>query len=56
MTDDAHYPSQIFLGWYLAWASSLAVSRTEHHFAGMEVQVMPLPLGDLGGMGVQTRW
>ncbi len=56
MTDDAHYPSQIFLGWYLAWASSLAVSRTEHHFAGMEVQVMPLPLGDLGGMGVQARW
>ena len=56
MTDDAHYPSQIFLGWYLAWASSLAVSRTEHHFAGMEVRVMPLPIGDQGGMGVEARW
>jgi len=56
MTDDAHYPSQIFLGWYLAWASSLAVSRTEHHFAGMEVRVMPLPIGDQGGLGVEARW
>ena len=56
MTDDAHYPSQIFLGWYLAWASSLAVSRTEHHFAGMEVRVVPLPIGDQGGMGVEARW
>ncbi|MEX0669263.1 MAG: phosphatase PAP2 family protein, partial [Pirellulales bacterium] len=25
MTDNAHYPSQVFLGWYLAWASSRAV-------------------------------
>jgi hypothetical protein len=56
MTDDAHYPSQIFLGWYLAWASSLAVSRTEQHFAGMEVRVVPLPIGDQGGMGVEARW
>lgn len=56
MTDDAHYPSQIFLGWYLAWASSLAVSRTEHHFAGMEVRVVPLPIGDQGGMGVEACW
>ena len=56
MTDDAHYPSQVFLGWYLAWASSMAVSRTEHHFAGMEVRVLPLPIGDQGGMGVEARW
>jgi len=56
MTDDAHYPSQIFLGWYLAWASSLAVSRTEQHFAGMELRVVPLPIGDQGGMGVEARW
>ena len=56
MTDDAHYPSQIFLGWYLAWASARAVSRTETHFAGMEVRVVPLPMADLGGAAVEARW
>jgi hypothetical protein len=56
MTDDAHYPSQVFLGWYLAWASARAVDATELQFAGMEVQVMPLPIGDLGGLGVTGRW
>ena len=56
MTDNAHYPSQVFLGWYLAWASARAVNATEVHFAGMEVQVMPLPIGDLGGVGVTTAW
>ncbi len=56
MTDDAHYPSQVFLGWYLAWASSRAVSATEMHFGAMELRVEPLPIGDLGGMGVTGRW
>ena len=56
MTDNAHYPSQVFLGWYLAWASSIAVSRTELHFAGMELTVVPLPAADLGGIAVETRW
>lgn len=56
MTDNAHYPSQVFLGWYLAWASSRAVSMTETHFAGMEVRVVPLPMADLGGVAVEGRW
>jgi membrane-associated phospholipid phosphatase len=56
MTDDAHYPSQVFLGWYLAWASARAVSATEMHFAGMEVSILPLPMADLGGMAVEARW
>jgi len=56
MTDNAHYPSQVFLGWYLAWASSMAVNRTETHFAGMEVRVVPLPMADLGGLAVETKW
>jgi hypothetical protein len=56
MTDDAHFPSQVFLGWYLAWASSRAVSATEMHFADMEVRVVPLPMADLGGMAVEARW
>lgn len=56
MTTDSHYPSQVFLGWYLAWASARAVDATEMHFAGMEVQVVPVPIGDLGGIGVTTAW
>ena len=57
MTDDAHYPSQAFLGWYLAFASAMAVEDTELHFAGMQVNVMPIPLyGGGTGMGLETRW
>jgi hypothetical protein len=56
MTDNAHYPSQIFLGWYLAWASSRAVDVTETHFAGMEVRVIPLPIADMGGLALEARW
>ncbi|NCA10879.1 phosphatase PAP2 family protein [bacterium] len=56
MTTDSHFPSQVFLGWYLAWASSRAVSGTEIHFAGMEVSVVPLPMADLGGLAVESRW
>ena len=56
INDDAHYSSQAFLGWYLAWASSLAVSRTEHHFAGFQVRVVPVPVGDQGGMGLEASW
>ncbi|MEI6240434.1 MAG: phosphatase PAP2 family protein [Planctomycetia bacterium] len=56
MTTDSHFPSQVFLGWYLAWASSRAVSGTELHFSGMEVRVVPLPMADLGGLAVEGRW
>jgi membrane-associated phospholipid phosphatase len=56
MTDNAHFPSQVFLGWYLAWASSRAVNATEMHFADMEVRVVPLPMADLGGMAIEARW
>lgn len=56
INDDAHYSSQAFLGWYLAWASSLAVSRTEHHFAGFHVRVVPVPVGNQGGLGLEASW
>ena len=56
MTDNAHYPSQVFLGWYLAWASARAVSGTEMQFAGMDLTIVPLPMADLGGAAVQVTW
>ena len=56
MTDDAHYPSQVFLGWYLALASARAVSATELHFANVDVRIVPLPAADLGGAALDIRW
>ncbi|MFN9369510.1 MAG: phosphatase PAP2 family protein [Planctomycetia bacterium] len=56
MTDDAHYPSQVFLGWYLAWASARAVNATEMRFAGVDVRIVPLPMADLGGAALDARW
>jgi hypothetical protein len=32
------------------------VSNTELHFNGMEVSVVPLPIADMGGLGVEARW
>jgi hypothetical protein len=56
INDNAHYPSQAFLGWYLAWASAVAVDRTEWRYAGMNVSVVPLPIADMGGMAIEGRW
>jgi hypothetical protein len=56
MTDGDHYASQIFLGWYLALASSRAVSQTEMQFGGMQVRVVPLPIADQGGLALEARW
>lgn len=56
MTDDAHYASQIFLGWYLALASSRAVNSTELQFANVDVRLVPLPAADLGGAALDIRW
>ncbi len=56
MTENSHYPSQAFLGWYLAWASSRAVSQTEIQFVGLEVRVVPMPMADQGGLAVETHW
>jgi hypothetical protein len=56
MTDDMHYPSQAFLGWYFAWAGARAVDATELSFAGVELRMVPVLAGDRGGMGVEARW
>jgi len=56
VTDNAHYPSQAFLGWYIAWASARAVDGTEMQFSGFELSVVPLPVADLGGLAVEARW
>lgn len=56
MNDNAHYPSQVFLGWYLAFASSVAVDRTEVKFAGMSLRAVPMAANNGTGMAVEARW
>jgi membrane-associated phospholipid phosphatase len=53
---NAHYPSQVFLGWYLAFASSLAVERTETKFAGMYIRAVPMVVNNGTGMAIEGRW
>ena len=55
INDDMHYSSQAFLVGILLM-SSLAVSRTEHHFAGFRVRVVPVPVGNQGGLGLEASW
>jgi len=55
--EDAHYPWQALLGWYLAFASAVAVNDTDQRFANIRVTKMPISLcGDGTGMGLETRW
>ena len=53
---NAHYPSEVFLGWYLAVASSIAVNRTEIRFAGIDMKVVPLPVSNGSGVALEGRW
>jgi len=53
---NAHYPSQVFLGWYLAFASSLAVEKTETKFAGIYIRAVPMAVNNGTGMAIEGRW
>jgi membrane-associated phospholipid phosphatase len=41
MTTDSHYPSQVFLGWYLAWASARAVAKPTPLVAPVTMMRLP---------------
>lgn len=56
MTTESHYPSQVFLGWYLAFASSLAVDKTEMTFAGMNIHAVPMAMNNGSGIALEGRW
>jgi hypothetical protein len=56
VTDDAHYPSQVFLGWSLAVAGTLAVDRTDFRFAGYEARIVPVLFEEGSGVGFETAW
>lgn len=48
INDDAHYFSQVALGWGLAWVTTRAVARKETGFGCVQF----LPFGPTGGPGV----
>jgi len=55
VNDDAHFLSQAILGWYLAYLSCRAVTRTENPNFGRGLTVFPLVTMDTVGVGVMYR-
>jgi len=55
INDDAHYLSQAILGWYLAYLSCRAVTRTENPNFGRGLTVFPLVTADTVGVGITYR-
>ncbi len=53
---NAHYPSQVFLGWSLAFASSMAVNGTELEYRGVYVKAVPLAVANGSGIAMEARW
>ena len=49
INDDAHYFSQVWLGWWLAYFSCEAVDGTQ--LAGKNITVMPLVTPEMSGIG-----
>jgi hypothetical protein len=54
INDNAHFTSQVLLGWWIAYLSCSAVDDTER--GKQSISVVPLPMSDGVGMGVQYRW
>ncbi len=55
LTDAEHYPSQVLIGWSLAYLATSAVSETNEMNAG-GWQLVPLPVEHGQGAGLEIRW
>ncbi len=53
INDDAHYLSQVGLGWWFGYLSVLAVTNTE---LNPHVQIVPMAMADGPGMGLAVRY
>ncbi len=54
INDDAHYTSQVFLGWWMAWWAATCVDMTgpqQHSW-----QITPLPMPDGAGMAISYQY
>ncbi|MCX5644240.1 MAG: hypothetical protein NTZ17_06090 [Phycisphaerae bacterium] len=54
INDDAHYTSQAFLGWFLAWEATGAIAQTDR--SDRHVSLAPLMTGDTYGLALCVRW
>jgi hypothetical protein len=54
INDNAHYPSQAFLGWFLAWEATDVVAGT--HNNDRQVSLAPMMTPDGCGLGLYIRW
>jgi hypothetical protein len=54
VNDNAHYPSQAFLGWFLAWEATSAVMETDR--SDRHVSVAPMIIGDTYGLALCIPW
>ena len=54
--DDKHYFSQCLLGWYLAYLSCRAVSRTEYQLLPRGLTVFPIVESRTTGIGFVYQW
>lgn len=54
VNDNAHYPSQAFLGWFLAWEATGAVLQTDR--GSQSVSLAPMITGDAYGLALCIQW
>ena len=54
INDDAHYPSQAFLGWFLAWEATGAIAQTDR--SDRHVSLAPIMTGNACGLALCVRW
>jgi membrane-associated phospholipid phosphatase len=54
INDNAHYPSQAFLGWFLAWEATSAIAHRERR--DQHVSLEPALIGDGYGIALCIRW
>jgi len=54
--DNTHYFSQVLLGWYLAYLSCRAVSKTEYHLLPRGLTVFPVIEPRTTGIGLVYQW
>ncbi len=51
ITDDVHYPSQVFLGWTLAWVATSAVNDTQQR-STRNLAIAPTMIDNSPGIGI----
>ena len=53
ITDDDHYPSQVLLGWWIAYLAASAVD--EVNISRSHVSIFPMMIPDGAGVGIEFR-